>query len=99
MRYHRYSVLLEPDIEEPHRYNVRVPALPGCRTYGESVDDALANAAEAIAGYVAVLVESGEPVPIEQNPALAATVAVPIAASTRADDGAFALARASEESL
>jgi len=50
MRYHRYSVLLEPDAEEPHRYNVRVPALPGCRTYGESVDDALANPAEAIAG-------------------------------------------------
>lgn len=90
MRYHRYSVLLEPDIEEPHRYNVRVPALPGCRTYGESVDDALANAAEAITGYVAVLLESGEPVPIEQHPALAATVAVPVDPEVLSDNGVVA---------
>jgi hypothetical protein len=40
---YQFTVLLEPDREEPHRYNVRVPALPGCLTYGESVDDALAG--------------------------------------------------------
>lgn len=98
MRYHRYSVLLEPDVEEPYRYNVRVPALPGCRTYGESIDDALANAAEAIAGFVAVLVEAGEPVPIEHYPALAATIAVPIDRGILAGNGgALATIGASEE--
>lgn len=77
MRYHRYSVLLEPDAEEPHRYNVRVPALPGCRTYGESIEDALANAAEAITGYVAVLAASGRPVPVEEHPVVAVSVTIP----------------------
>ena len=46
-KYH-FSVVLEPDREEPERYNVRVPVLPGCLTYGESIEDALANAREAI---------------------------------------------------
>jgi predicted RNase H-like HicB family nuclease len=78
MRYEHYTVILEPDEEEPHRYNVHVPALPGCLTYGESIDDALANAVEAIQGYVAVVVANGEPVPIERQPSLAATIAVPL---------------------
>lgn len=78
MRYERYTVIIEPDEEEPHRYNVRVPALPGCLTYGESIDDALSNAVEAIQGYVAVVVADGDPVPIERQPSLAATIAVPL---------------------
>lgn len=78
MRYERYTVIIEPDEEEPHRYNVHVPALPGCLTYGESIDDALMNALEAIQGYVAVVVAQGNPVPIERQPAMAATIAVPL---------------------
>ena len=78
MRYERYTVIIEPDEEEPHRYNVHVPALPGCLTYGESIDDALMNALEAIQGYVAVVVAQGNPVPIERLPALAAMIAVPL---------------------
>jgi len=67
-----YIIVIEPDEEEPHRYNERAPALPGCLTYGDSVEDALGNAVEAIQGYVAVLVGAGEPVPIERQ----ATIAV-----------------------
>jgi predicted RNase H-like HicB family nuclease len=75
MRYERYTIIIEPDEEEPHRSNVRVPALPGCFTYGESVEDALANAVEAIQGYVAIVVAGGEPVPVERQPTMAATIA------------------------
>jgi antitoxin HicB len=78
MQFGRYTVILEPDREEPHRYNVRVPALPGCLTYGESIDDALANAVEAIRGYVATVVADGAPVPIERYPAVVATISVPL---------------------
>jgi predicted RNase H-like HicB family nuclease len=78
VRYERYTIIIEPDEKEPRRYNVRVPALPGCLTYGESVEDALANAVEAIQGYVAVVVAGGEPVPVEHVPSMAATVAVPL---------------------
>ena len=74
-RYH-FSVVLEPDREVPERYNVRVPALPGCLTYGESIEDALANAREAISGYVESLIADGEPVPTEMHPTIATTVVV-----------------------
>jgi predicted RNase H-like HicB family nuclease len=76
MRSYHFSVVLEPDREEPHRYNVRVPALPGCLTYGESVDDALANAREAITGYVESLIAHGEPVPVDEHPVIATTLTV-----------------------
>ena len=64
MTRYQFSVVLEPDREEPHRYNVRVPALPACLTYGEPIEDALANAREAITGYVESLIAHGEPVPV-----------------------------------
>jgi antitoxin HicB len=74
-RYH-FTVVLEPDREEPHRYNVRVPSLPGCLTFGESIEDALANAREAVTLYVESLIADGEPVPIEEHPVIATTVVV-----------------------
>jgi predicted RNase H-like HicB family nuclease len=74
-KYH-FTVVLEPDREEPWRYNVRVPALPGCLTYGESIEDALANAHEAIAGYVESLLADGEPIPAETHPTIATTIVV-----------------------
>ncbi len=50
--------------EEPEGgYSVRVPALPGCYTQGETVKEALDNAAEAIAGHIAALQDLGEPIP------------------------------------
>jgi antitoxin HicB len=76
MTQYHFTVVLEPDREEPERYNVRVPALPGCLTYGESIEDALANAREAIAGYVESLLADGEPIPIETHPTIATTVVV-----------------------
>lgn len=79
-RYH-FTVVLEPDREEPERYNVRVPALPGCLTYGESVDDALVNAREAITGYVESLLADGQPIPAETNSTITTTVVVTLEAA------------------
>lgn len=76
MTLYRFTAVLEPDEEEPYRFNVRVPALPGCLTYGESIQDALANAHEAIAGYVECLIAGGQSVPIELHPALTASIVV-----------------------
>ena len=47
----RYTVVLEPD-EEGQGYTVRVPALPGCVTEGRTREEALANAREAITGFI-----------------------------------------------
>lgn len=76
MREFRFTVVLEPGQEKPHRYNVRVPALPGCLTYGESLDDAIANAREAIAVYVDSLIADGKTVPAESSPNIATSILV-----------------------
>jgi predicted RNase H-like HicB family nuclease len=76
MTQYHFTVVLEPDREEPDRYNVRVPALPGCLTYGESIDDALVNAREAVAVFVESLLAHGEPVPRETHPTIAAMIVV-----------------------
>lgn len=60
----QYTIILEPDTEEGG-YAVIVPALPGCITQGESIQQCIERAQEAIAGYIESLVMAGEPVPEE----------------------------------
>jgi predicted RNase H-like HicB family nuclease len=42
-------------------FHVYAPDLPGLHTQGEDLDDAMANATEAVALYVEGLREDGEP--------------------------------------
>jgi len=42
-----------------------VPSLPGCITQGDTWDDAIANAREAIAGYIEALRALGKPIPLD----------------------------------
>ncbi|MGH7961465.1 MAG: type II toxin-antitoxin system HicB family antitoxin [Candidatus Binatia bacterium] len=63
----RHTVLLDPDMDGDG-YTVTVPALPGCITEGRTIDEALANAREAIACHVAGLLASGDEVPREAPP-------------------------------
>lgn len=44
-------------------YTAMVPSLPGCVSWGETVEHALEMIREAIIGYVEVLKEEGEPIP------------------------------------
>ena len=71
----QYTVVLEPD-EGGRGYTVRVPALPGCITEGRNRQEALANAREAIRGFIEALEEAGESDPEEKEPVELATVAV-----------------------
>ena len=48
-------------------FKVSVPALPGCITYGEDVDEAIAMAKEAIELYIEELQARGEAVPDDSN--------------------------------
>ena len=75
----RYTVLLAPGESEPV-WVVTVPALPGCATQGDTVEEALDNAREAIAGHVAALRDLGRPVPVETTPPLLTAVDVDPAA-------------------
>ncbi len=71
----RYTVVLEP-VDDGQGYTVRVPALPGCTAEGRTREEALANAREAIAGFIRALEEAGEPVPQVKEPVELATVEV-----------------------
>jgi predicted RNase H-like HicB family nuclease len=66
MRRYRYTIHLEP--AEEGGFTVTVPALPGCITEGDTYEDCIANAQEAIEGFIETLIEVGEPVPIEAEP-------------------------------
>jgi predicted RNase H-like HicB family nuclease len=59
-----YTVVLEYD-PDVRAYSVRVPALRGCYTQGDTVEEALANASEAITGHIASLEQIGAPIPEE----------------------------------
>ncbi|HVB61985.1 MAG TPA: type II toxin-antitoxin system HicB family antitoxin [Ktedonobacteraceae bacterium] len=60
----KYTIILEPDIDEGG-YTVTVPALPGCITQGETIEECIQRAQEAIIGYIESLIAHGEPVPLE----------------------------------
>lgn len=63
MRELAYRIHLEPEPEGG--FTVTVPALPGCVTWGEDYNHALAMAQEAIEGHLEVLAELGQPIPQE----------------------------------
>ena len=60
----KYTIILDPDTEEGG-YTVTVPALPGCITQGETVEQCIERAQEAIIGYLESLRAAGEDVPEE----------------------------------
>ena len=66
MKEYRYTIILHPEPEEGG-YSVTVPALLGCLAQGETVEEAIAMAKEAIAVHIQGLIEDGEPVPQEDE--------------------------------
>jgi len=61
-----YTIHIEP--AEEGGFVVTVPALPGCVTEADSDEQAIANAHEAIEGFIEALVLAGQPIPIEPAP-------------------------------
>ena len=64
MTQHRYTVILER--EDDGGFHAFVPALKGCHTQGDTEDEALANAQEAIGAYLESMLAHGEPIPTEE---------------------------------
>ncbi len=75
-----YTVLIIPGEPDEGGYWVKVPALPGCVTQGETVEEALANAKEAIEAYILSLRDQGLSVPEEgaHTTGLVSTVSVEV---------------------
>lgn len=65
MKQNTYRVLLNRDPEGG--YTAMVPMLPGCITYGESLDEVVINIKEAVEVYIESLRANNEPIPSEEN--------------------------------
>jgi len=46
-----------------HAFGVVVPDLPGCFSAGDTLDEALSNAEEAVAAWIDSALDDGDPVP------------------------------------
>ena len=71
-----YTIELEP--AEPCGYAVTVPALPGVLTFGDTVEEAMAMAREAIALHIEGLREAGAEIPVEPTTRRNRRVRVPV---------------------
>ena len=60
-----YTVFYEEAVEGG--YVASVPALPGCHTQGDTLEEAKANVREAIEVYLESLTAHGEPIPEERK--------------------------------
>lgn len=60
MAMHRYVALITP---HAGGYDVVFPDLPGCTSAGDSYEEALSNAVEALGGHTTLMQRDGETVP------------------------------------
>jgi len=65
MKILNYRLLLKKEPEGG--FTVFVPSLPGCITYGDTLDEAIEKAKEAINLYIKSLKAHGEEIPTEEN--------------------------------
>lgn len=62
-----YTYKIHLHQEEEGGYTAIVPALAGCITYGENVEEAIAMAKEAIELYIEELKDRNESIPDDTN--------------------------------
>ena len=79
----QFTVVLSPEADSG--YSIVCPAVPGCVSQGESLDEALANIREAILLCLEVRKEEGQAAPVE-TPELVAEV-IRACLEDRAEEG------------
>ena len=66
----RYLIAIEPGDAE-HAFGVVVPDLPGCFSAGDTLDEAIANARDAVELWLEAVIEDGldipPPLPISEH--------------------------------
>ena len=60
MKEFAFTVIIEPDNGSYHAY---VPALKGCHTFGDTLEEARTNIVEAIQLHLESMLEDGEEIP------------------------------------
>jgi predicted RNase H-like HicB family nuclease len=74
MTNYEYLIVVHPD-ETDGGFWTEVPALPGCGSQGETVDDAVAMTKDAIQGFIESMRKHGETPPADTTQAVTVTVA------------------------
>jgi predicted RNase H-like HicB family nuclease len=62
----RYPIAIEPG-DATHAFGVVVPDLPGCYSAGDSLDEAITNAEEAVLLWIDQAMDEGRPIPTAGN--------------------------------
>lgn len=57
-----YPIAIETG-DDKHAYGVIVPDLPGCFSAGDTLDEAISAAKQAITGHIEILIEMGQDIP------------------------------------
>jgi len=73
MRTLRYKIQIRPETDGT--YTVIVPSLPGCLTFGNTIEEAIEMAKEAIEVYIESLAARGKKIPVDKDE-IEATVTV-----------------------
>jgi len=71
-----YRIILRPESEGG--YTVIVPSLPGCITYGKTVEEAKKMALDAIKAYLESLKKHNEPI-VDDSEILEGTLSIQLA--------------------
>lgn len=58
-------VIHEPSEETEDKYMAEVPALPGCRAWGDTLTEVMENLLSVVAGFIDSYRSSGDPLPLE----------------------------------
>ncbi len=73
MKDFEYTIIIKEDTDGG--YWTQVPALSGCGSQGDTLEEALEMTKDAIRGYLLVLQEDGEPIPPDVKQVMTVTVA------------------------
>lgn len=65
MKIYTFRVIIEPD--EKKTFHGYVPVLPGCHTWGKTIEETKKNLKDAIKVYIRSLIADGEPVPTDEG--------------------------------
>lgn len=61
MKTYTFRTIIEPD--ENNTFHGYAPALPGCHTWGKTLEETRKNLQDAMRAYLASVLEDGEPIP------------------------------------
>lgn len=67
MKIYKFTVIFEQEKGEKGVYNVSVPALPGCFSFGESLTEARYNIREAIELYLSTILDEDKSIPKDKK--------------------------------